>query len=72
MVSCKGKYHIRFSLVCFGIGVHPMYDLRKCGEEKDIVYFKEKTEKMIFIWLVWGFVFFFFLECMCERNFMLS
>lgn len=55
MVSCEGEYHIRFNLICFCIGVHPIYDPRKFGEEKGIVYFKEKAEEVLFIWLVWGF-----------------
>lgn len=54
MVSCKGDYHIRFKQVCFCIGVHPMYDPRKCGEEKGITCFKEEAEKVFFIWLVLG------------------
>lgn len=55
MVSCRGEYHIGFDLVCFCIGVPPMYDPRKFGEKKGIVYFKEKAEKLFSIWLVLGF-----------------
>lgn len=59
VVSCKGEYHVRFTLVSFCIGVHPLYDPRRCGEKKGIVYFKEKTDFFFFLNLVglrgfWG------------------
>lgn len=58
VVYCKGTDHTRFNLVCFCIGVHPMYNPRKCREEKSIVYLKKKKKlksEGFFIWLVLGF-----------------